>query len=64
MKILQRGLKKGYTVHKVTESNYQLCRILQEYNSKEEADKDLIKLLTHKKTEKDILKEYSKKESY
>lgn len=55
--------RKGYLIHE-GDGNYCLCKILNEYNSEEEAEKDLIDLLTHHKTEKQMLKEYSKKEVY
>lgn len=59
---LKENKKNGYVIHKVTDNNYCLCKILNEYNTKEECNKDLIKLLTNNKKEKDILKDYSKKD--
>jgi hypothetical protein len=56
-------LKKAYIIHN-TDNNILLCKVLNEYNSSQEADQDLIKLLTNKKTEEELLKEYSKKESF
>jgi len=61
MKIINNGFKKGYLIHKTTENNYSVCRILNEYNSLEDAKNDLIKLLSKRKTEKDLLKKYSNK---
>lgn len=55
--------KKGYIIHK-TATRFLLCKILNEYNNEAEADQDLTNLLTDKKSEKDLLKEYSKKESW
>jgi hypoxanthine-guanine phosphoribosyltransferase len=51
--------KKVYIIHDVTDNKYMLCKVLNEYNSKEAANQELIKLLTKKKTEKEMLKEYS-----
>lgn len=51
--------KKGYLIHK-TATKYILCKVLNEYQSEEEAQEDLINLLTHKKKERQILKEFSK----
>jgi hypothetical protein len=59
-----KNLKKGYIIHKITDNNYALCKILNEYNSKEETEQDLLKLLTHKKDEEGLLKDYSKKQTY
>lgn len=50
--------KKGYVIHKVTEDTYYICRILNEYNSDEEATADLVKLLGKKITEEDLLEKY------
>ena len=56
---------KGYLIHE-TACGYKLCKILNEYDKdqKDEAKDDLINLLTNNKTEKDILKEYSKKKIF
>jgi hypothetical protein len=56
--------RKGYLIHETSDDHYCLCKILNEYNSEEEAEEALIDLLTHVKTEKQLLKEYSKKEVY
>jgi len=56
-----KELKKCYIIHSTTTSKYMICRVLNEYDNEEEADEDMIKLLTHKITEKDLLKEFSKK---
>jgi hypothetical protein len=60
LKIFENGLRKAYLIHK-TDTKYYLCRILNEYNSEEEANNDKYKLLSDKITEKQLLKEYSKK---
>ncbi len=54
--------KTGYIIHKVTDDNYCLCKILNEYDNIEDAKNDLVKLLSDNTTEKKLLKEYSKKE--
>lgn len=64
MKIIgDKGLKKAY---KLVESDvrFYLCRILNEYDTIEEAKNDLSSLLAYNKTEKDLLKEYSKKDIF
>ena len=55
------GEIKGYVIHKSAENNYSVCRILNEYESREEAQDDLYALLAKNITEKDLLKKYSKK---
>lgn len=52
---------KRYVIHKSAEDNYSVCRILNEYESREEAKKDLVKLLTDNMTDKQLLKKYGKK---
>lgn len=44
--------------------NFELCKLLNEYDNEKEANADLMKLLTHKATEKDILKDYSAKKVF
>jgi hypothetical protein len=56
--------RKGYLIHETDENHFCLCRILNEYDNEKDAENDLIDLLTHNKTEKQILREYSKKEVY
>ena len=55
--------KKGYLIHK-TETSYKLCKILNEYDEEKDVQEDLISLLSHKKTEEDLLEDYSKKQSW
>ena len=52
---------EGYVIHKSAENNYSVCRILNEYESREEAQDDLYALLAKNITEKDLLNKYSKK---
>ena len=51
------GKKQGYVIHKITDDNICLCKILKEYNSLEQAKDDLIKLLSNQITEKELLKQ-------
>lgn len=44
----------GYTIKKVTDNKFQLCRILKEYNKEKDAKEDLIDLLSKNITEKDL----------
>lgn len=55
--------KKAYLIH-VTDNRYLLVKVLNEYQTEKEAEKSLVDLLTDKVTEKKLLKEYGKKESY
>lgn len=47
----------GYVLHKVTDSNFLVCKILKECSSEEEATENLVRLLSGKVTEKQLLKE-------
>jgi len=55
------NIKKGYIIHETTKENFQLCKILKEYNCIEDAKIDLIKLLSNNITEKKLLKENNNK---
>ena len=63
MKVDKSGFN-AYLIHKISDTNIKLCKVLNEYNSMEEADKALIDLLTNRKTEKEILKDYGKKDIF
>lgn len=47
--------KTGYVLHKVTDNNYCICKILKEYDNKDEAKNDLIELLSDNITEKQLV---------
>jgi len=51
---IYQNKKIGYTIKKVTDSKYQLCRILKEYNREKDAKEDLIDLLSKSKKEEDL----------
>lgn len=53
--------RQVYIINKTDAGNYKLCKVLNEYNDITVANKALTELLTDKKTEKELLKEYSKK---
>ena len=53
---IKKGNKQGYIIHKVTDNNYCLCKILKEYSNIDAAKEDLIKLLSSEVTEKKLLK--------
>lgn len=48
--------KVGYIIHKTTDDNYCLCRIIKEYGNVEDAKNDLIDLLSRNTPEKKIIK--------
>lgn len=54
-------LREVYMIHEVDESNYKIVKVLNEYANKAEAQAALSGLLTNNTTEKDLLKEFSKK---
>lgn len=54
----------SYTVTKMKNGQYILCKILNEYDSEKEADNDLIKVTTKKISEEELLKEYSEKKTF
>ena len=52
---------KRYYIDTLENGKINLVKIINSYNSKEDAKKDLIKLSTNKIKEKDLLKKYSSK---
>lgn len=62
MKESSSNKRLAYKLIKVSENKYQLCKVLNEYNSQQEADAALLDLLTNVKTEKQIIKDYLKKD--
>ena len=52
---------KRYYIDILENDKINLVKIINSYNSKEDAKKDLIKLSTGKIKEKDLLKKYSSK---
>lgn len=54
--------REVYIINKVTENKYQLCKVLNEYDTNAAATDDLKKILMKKISENDLLKEYDKKE--
>ena len=56
--------RKGYLIHESSENKFCICKILNEHDNLEDAKKDLVDLLSKSKTEKQILKEYSKKDIF
>ena len=52
---------KRYYIDTLENDKINLVKIINSYNSKEDAKKDLIKLSTNKIKEKDLLKKYSSK---
>ena len=55
--------KKGYIIH-VSKNRYFLVKILNEYETESEANNSLIKLLSRKTSDRKLLKEYHKKQSF
>ena len=53
--------KKVYIINKANDKKYQLCKVLNDYDTLELVNKDLVSLLTDKTNEKQLLKEYKNK---
>ena len=54
--------RHAYIINKVTDNKYQLCKVMNDYDSNIAVNDDLIKLLTNKITEKDLLAMFDKKQ--
>ena len=52
---------KRYYIDTLENGKINLVKIINSYNNKDDAKKDLIKLSTNKIKEKDLLKKYSSK---
>ena len=54
----------SYIVRELKNGKFILCKILNEYDNKKEADLNMIKVVTKNKTEKELLKEYNEKKTF
>lgn len=52
---------KKYYINTLENGKITLVKVLNEYEEKEKAKEDLLKLVTHEIKENDLLKEFSKK---
>jgi len=59
--IITGNNRKVYIINKTDAEKYKLCKVLNEYDTIKDANKNLSELLTGDKTEKQLLTEYSKK---
>ncbi|MBW9173373.1 hypothetical protein [Clostridium estertheticum] len=50
-----------YVIHELTETKFELCRVLNTYDTDSAAIDDVKKLLSNKISEKDLLKMLDKK---
>jgi hypothetical protein len=53
-----KEVKKGYLIHNNNGLTYRVCKILNEYDTEEEANEDLLNLLSGETTEKELIKEF------
>ena len=61
MKVVKMKEIKRYYIDTLENGKINLVKIINSYNNKDDAKKDLIKLSTGKIKEKDLLKKYSSK---
>ena len=61
IQILGDGNMNSYTVIEMKNGEFALCKILNVYDDKKDADIDMVKVVTKNKTEKELLKEYNDK---
>jgi len=54
--------RKVYIINEVNEHKFQICKVLNEYDTLEGADNDLLKLLTNRGSENELLEKFNKKE--
>ncbi|MGI6145671.1 MAG: hypothetical protein ACOYED_07910 [Peptococcia bacterium] len=59
----EKPYKRGYFVHQTGSKNL-LCKILNEYETIEEAREDLVDLITNNTTEKKLEKDFLTKKSW
>lgn len=52
--IIDESNKIGYTIKKVNDKKYQLCRILKEYDNEEDCENDLIAVVVNEKDEDEL----------
>lgn len=50
---------ESYTTYKLENGKYILCKILNEYDTRKEADKDMVYVATKKITETELLRIYN-----
>jgi len=60
---MKKNYKRGYFVHQIGSKNL-LCKVLNEYENLDEAEKDLIYLVTNRITEKQLEKSFLTKKSW
>lgn len=59
----EKPYKRGYFVYQSGAKNL-LCKILNEYETKDEAQEDLVALITNETTEKKLEKDFLTKKSW
>jgi len=54
--------RKVYIINKVSEGKFQVCKVLNEYDSLHSANTDLVGLLTKNVNENELLEKFNEKE--